>query len=74
MAEVKHQSPTIAPRALTVIDAAAYIGIRRGLLYRLVRDGKIIARKNGGRTVFLREDLDAYLDDLPAVAVKKEAA
>lgn len=67
MAEVKHQSPIIAPRALTVIDAAAYIGIRRGLLYRLVGEGKIVARKNGGRTIFLREELDRYLDALPEI-------
>lgn len=67
MAEVKTQSPVIAPRALTVIDAAAYLGIRRGLLYRLVSEGKISARKNGGRTIFLREELDRYLDQLPQI-------
>lgn len=73
MAETKHTTPIIMPRALTVVDAASYLGIRRGLLYRLVGEGKISARKNGGRTIFLREDLDAYLDGLPAVAAKEAA-
>ena len=60
------EAPSAPPswaRAFGVEDACVYLGgIHRSSLYRLVRDDKLRLRKIGGRSVFLREDLDALLD------------
>ena len=40
----------------------------RSRIHQLIRDGKLIAHKNGSRTIVLDEDLRRYLDSLPKVA------
>ena len=51
--------------ALTVEEAAEICGIGRTSLYCAIRDGKLIARKAGRRTIILMADLQNFLDALP---------
>lgn len=59
----------ITPVAMKVRDAAARYGISRTKLYRLIGEGKIPAKADGGNTLVLRKDMEAYLDTLPARVV-----
>ncbi|MEM9556706.1 MAG: helix-turn-helix domain-containing protein [Acidobacteriota bacterium] len=51
--------------ALTVDDAAEYLGMGRTSLYKLVGEGKLTPRSNGVRPIFLRRQLDEYLSQCP---------
>jgi hypothetical protein len=57
----------IQPAAMFEKEAARYCKIGLTDFRKLVNAGKIIARTHVGRTrrIFLRFDLDAYLDKLP---------
>ena len=50
---------------LSIGEACAIAGIGRTSLYDAIRDGSLIARKLGKRTLILRRDLDAFLTALP---------
>ena len=52
-------------RAFTVPEAARYIGRSDSFIRQLKRESKIAARRDGKSLVFLREDLDEYLNGLP---------
>jgi excisionase family DNA binding protein len=41
------------------------IGIGRDKLYKLIREGKLPARKLGRKTLILATDLEAFLESLP---------
>jgi hypothetical protein len=59
------ERPPPAPwaRALLADDACTYLsGISRATLRRITRAGKLTPRTVGSRTVYLREDLDRYLE------------
>jgi len=81
---IRHRSVIVAdntktssitqPRALSILDAAKYIGVGRGLIYKLAARGELPLRKIGDRSIVLREDLDRFLDGLPAVHGDGEAA
>lgn len=43
----------------------------RTILYREIKEGRLIARKLGRSTIILLEDYQAYLRALPAVGVEK---
>lgn len=62
-----------APGALYETAAAKYVKIDIADFRQLVREGKIPARTHHGRTrfIFFKEDLDAYLRNLPVVDPKK---
>lgn len=68
-----HESPN-AKRGLTIAEAATYVGLHRTTIYRLARNGKLKIRKIGGRSILLREDLDALLESAPIVDFEAEAA
>lgn len=58
--------PTVTPAALSVNDAAAYIGVSRATLYRITAESGtsptgLRPLRVRGRRLFLRTDLDAYL-------------
>jgi hypothetical protein len=58
------------PRAMTVDLAARYIGLApKTLRNRLCRHTDnpfpVKSRKQGGKRMFFKEDLDKYLDELP---------
>lgn len=39
--------------------------ITRTAVYEAIRDGRLVARKSGRRTVIMADDLRAFLDTLP---------
>ena len=51
----------------TMREACEATGSSPATMYREINDGKIIASKIQGKTVFLREHLIAYLQALPRV-------
>lgn len=53
--------------AMTVAEACAAARIGRTVLYELIRDGKLPARKCGRRTVILADDLRRLIESLPAI-------
>jgi excisionase family DNA binding protein len=63
----------LRPAALTVPDAEDYSGLGKSKLYEEAAAGKITMVKAGGRTLILRESLDAYLANCPRLH-KTEAA
>lgn len=46
-------------------DFAEAIGIGRSKVYAEIRDGRLQAKKCGGRTLITKRAADAYLDALP---------
>ena len=66
-------TPTIQPRALSTPDAGRYVGQSEGYLKKARRGLTDIPgpkfRKIGKRVVYLREDLDTWLDGFgPSIA------
>ena len=55
----------LEPIALSPRDAAAFIGVSKRTLSRLIRANKIAARKAGPRTLVDVASLKAYYDSLP---------
>jgi excisionase family DNA binding protein len=49
----------------SVADACRALGISRTTLYQLRKDGRLVSRKLGRRTVILAADLQAFLATLP---------
>lgn len=52
--------------AFSVEELCSELTIGRTRLYQLVSNGQLKARKLGRRTVFLKSDVDAYLNSLPS--------
>lgn len=67
---MRHQDTAVGVVGLSVDQAAQASGFGRTLLYEAIRDGRLIARKNGRRTVILRSDLDDFLSGLPPIPAK----
>jgi excisionase family DNA binding protein len=57
--------PTLEPLALSPRDAAAYLSISKRTLSRLIAAKKIVARKDGPRTLVDVASLKAYYETLP---------
>jgi excisionase family DNA binding protein len=57
--------PAIEPLALSPRDAAAYLSISKRGLSRLIARRKIVARKDGPRTLVDVASLKAYYASLP---------
>jgi excisionase family DNA binding protein len=47
---------------LTIADVARLLGISRGYVYELMRDGELVAIRVGRRARFDPADIRAYLD------------
>ena len=56
------------PLAYQINEAAKIAGIGRTKLYEAIRDGHLIARKYGKRTLIEHDALKAFLGGLPAIA------
>jgi excisionase family DNA binding protein len=52
-------------RAYSVPETMCVLGLCRDSVYRLIREGKLPARKIGRRTVVLASDLQQFLEALP---------
>lgn len=51
--------------AFTVREVAREGAMSERQVYRLLKDGKLKARKSGRKTLILSEDFRAWLDSLP---------
>ena len=51
--------------AHSILEAAKAIGVGRSFVYEEIRAGRLVARKAGGRTLILHDDLVDYLRRLP---------
>lgn len=60
---------TIEPAALSPEGAAAYLSISKRVVYFLLADGVLIARKAGARTLIDFASVKAYYASLPLVTV-----
>ena len=58
--------------AVSIEEAAEASGLGRSKLYEEIRDGRLIARKAGRRTLILMTDLKAWLTAFPAVSQKQK--
>jgi excisionase family DNA binding protein len=54
----------MTPMAYRVPDATVASGIARTRLYELMKEGKLVAVKDGRRTLILADSLKAYLESL----------
>lgn len=54
-------------RAFNIYGAAEYCSCRCAAIEQAIRDGQLRARRLGRGFVITREDLDAFIDLLPAV-------
>jgi len=52
---------------MTLVDACEYAHVGKTTAYSLIRDGKIVARKLGKKTLIERRSLDRFLNSLPRV-------
>jgi hypothetical protein len=62
-----NQPSLVVPRGLRVADAAAYAGTTHWQIRSAIWTGKLKARRAGKVIVILRDDLDKYLNSLPAI-------
>lgn len=60
-----NNTSTEQPAAYSITDVLQVLKVGRTRTYELIKEGKLPARKLGRRTVILREDVDAFLRDLP---------
>jgi predicted DNA-binding transcriptional regulator AlpA len=51
--------------SVTVPEAVQMTGIARTMLYAAFKEGKLVPRKYGRRTVILVEDLRRFIESLP---------
>ncbi len=64
-------TPIEAKLAFPILEAAAVAGVGRSTIYEEINAGRLIARKARGRTVILREDLNAWLAALPTLKAER---
>jgi excisionase family DNA binding protein len=57
--------------AFSVAEAAVHANVCRDLIYAAIRAGDLRARKAGRRTLILRCDLEAYLQQLPGLDLRR---
>lgn len=58
-------------QAYTVIEAMKLAGVGRTSLYSAIARGQLPARKMGSRTLIMSNDLEAWLNSLPALKPSK---
>jgi excisionase family DNA binding protein len=56
-----------SPMALSIEQVCAVTGFSRTTIYRAIKSGALVARKNGRRTFVSRTDLEAWLRTPPTV-------
>jgi excisionase family DNA binding protein len=62
------QPQTTSDRAaFSIAEVIARTGLGRDTVYGLIRDGQLVARKVGRRTLVVSSDLEKFLTSLPAI-------
>lgn len=51
--------------AYSIIDAAKVLNLSKTTVYKLLNEGKLVARRYGGRSLIARADLEVFLQSLP---------
>jgi excisionase family DNA binding protein len=54
------------PLAFSIPQVCELSALGRTRVYEAIREGALVARKHGRRTVILRSDLEAFLGALPS--------
>ncbi len=60
--------------SLSIEEARAATGLGRTKLYQLINSGELKARKIGKRTIILKDDLEAFLNNLQSYASENAEA
>ncbi|WP_279597675.1 helix-turn-helix domain-containing protein [Methylobacterium sp. J-067] len=63
----------LTPLAYRPKDAATMLGISKSMIYQLIADGHLLARKVGATTVIRYSDLEALLEAAPFSAATEAA-
>jgi hypothetical protein len=74
--DIKVEAPRAVPAdplAYRPREAAAAIGVSEALIFELIAEGPLPARKLRGATIILRSDLFAFLEALPLTASAAKA-
>jgi len=61
-------------KALSIAETCKKIGVGRTLIYQLIEQGRLDARKLGNRTVILEDSADKLLDSLPRMGAEPSKA
>ena len=61
-------------RAHTILEACALTGLGRDTIYTAIRDGHLVARKLGRRTLITDDDLRQFLAGLPRAGGHEQVA
>jgi excisionase family DNA binding protein len=61
-------------RAHSIEETCVLIGLGRDIVYTAIRDGRLVARKLGRRTIITDEDLRQFLAGLPRYGDHKQAS
>jgi excisionase family DNA binding protein len=67
------RNTTLSREGLSVVEAAEVSGIGRTKIFGLIAEGSLKARKVGHKTIILRSELMAFLENLPRADVTKAA-
>jgi excisionase family DNA binding protein len=59
--------------AYSVEDAAHLLSLSRSQLYAFLKDGLIVGKKLGGRTVIPRDELERFLVEAPSYTLAGDA-
>jgi excisionase family DNA binding protein len=62
------------PLAYSIAEACSAARAGRTAIYEAIRDGALIARKRGRKTLILPEDLRRWVESHPAVQAKKSSS
>lgn len=60
-----------SPLALTISEACAISRTGRTALYEAIRDGQLVARKRGRRTLVLPDDLKRWVESHPTIEARR---
>jgi excisionase family DNA binding protein len=63
--------PTSDRAAFSVAEVISRTGLGRDKVYGLIRDGQLVARKVGRRTLVVSSDLEKFLTSLPVIGAKR---
>lgn len=66
--------PNCLPGAMTVKEFCGKTRTGKSYVYRLIREGKLIARKIGTKTVILERDYLTFINSLPPIRSQKGVA
>lgn len=68
------QNPTeTGRRAHTIDQTCSLLGLGRDTVYAMIRDGRLVARKLGRRTLITDDDLRQFLAGLPRASGHNQA-